>query len=251
MLTGAQTAKRRKAGSRVTAAGTFAGSGLALNADGEEKGKGTGFRKKAGSKRAREERALAAERRLLALEASNTPTHGPDEDDSDIEVEELRETDKDRRQAMMTSMDATEADNLRIGTLADFWGDFILPKRLNVEENGPDDRATRDDGPPRFIHKRVGNATSPSVPERGRAGFEIRLKEHGSLDHTITELRNASVSNSTQNLKVDNVPGRRAVREQIPKWSCLVCTLDNEPDHLACSACATPRGDKHWSRPVP
>ncbi|KAH9959631.1 WLM-domain-containing protein [Russula dissimulans] len=208
MLTGAQTAKRRKAGSRVTAAGTFDGGGQALNADGEEKGRGTGFRKKAGSKRAREERALAAERRLLALQgeaASKTPTHGPDEDDSDIEVEELRETDKDRRQAMMTSMDATEADNLRIGTLVDFWGDFILPKRL----------------------------------------------KHGSQDRTISELRNASVSNSTQNLKVDNVPGRRAVREQIPKWSCLVCTLDNEPDHLACSACATPRGDKHWPRPVP
>jgi len=48
MLTGVQTAKRRKAGSRVTAASTFAGSGQALNADGNEKGTGTGFRKKAG-----------------------------------------------------------------------------------------------------------------------------------------------------------------------------------------------------------
>ena len=48
-LTGAQTAKRRKAGSRITAAGTFNGSGQALNADDEyKKIAGTGFRKKAG-----------------------------------------------------------------------------------------------------------------------------------------------------------------------------------------------------------
>jgi hypothetical protein len=48
MLTGAQTAKRRKAGSRVTTAGTFAGSSQALNADKDEKRTGIGFRKKAG-----------------------------------------------------------------------------------------------------------------------------------------------------------------------------------------------------------
>jgi hypothetical protein len=48
MLTGAQTAKRRKAGSRVATAGTFAGSGQALNADENDKRTGNGFRKKAG-----------------------------------------------------------------------------------------------------------------------------------------------------------------------------------------------------------
>jgi hypothetical protein len=47
-LSGAQTAKRRKAGSRVTTAGAFAGGGQALNADEDEKGTGNGFRKKAG-----------------------------------------------------------------------------------------------------------------------------------------------------------------------------------------------------------
>ena len=69
--TGAQTAKKRKAGARVTAKGTFRGSGRALNddvCDEEQKRAGSGFRRKAGSKRAREERALAAERRLRALQ---------------------------------------------------------------------------------------------------------------------------------------------------------------------------------------
>lgn len=54
----------------MTAKDTFRGSGRALNAevsDEEQKKAGAGFRRKAGSKRAREERALAAERRLRAL----------------------------------------------------------------------------------------------------------------------------------------------------------------------------------------
>jgi hypothetical protein len=46
--TGAQTAKRRKAGSRVTAKDAFGGGGTALNADAEDKKAGAGFRKQAG-----------------------------------------------------------------------------------------------------------------------------------------------------------------------------------------------------------
>lgn len=75
--TGAQTAKKRKAGARVTAKGTFRGSGRALNddvSDEEQKKSGAGFRRKAGSKRAKEERALAAERRLRALQGEGTYT---------------------------------------------------------------------------------------------------------------------------------------------------------------------------------
>jgi hypothetical protein len=65
--TGQQTEKRRKAGSRVKAE-VFSGSGNALN-QGDTSGRGIGFRKQAGSVRAREERALATERRLQALQA--------------------------------------------------------------------------------------------------------------------------------------------------------------------------------------
>ncbi|KAI9512026.1 WLM-domain-containing protein [Russula earlei] len=264
MLTGPQTAKRRKAGSRVTAASTFSGSGQILNADDDEKGKGTGFRKKAGSKRAREERALAAERRLLAMQGegeskTTSPTQDPEEEVSDIDLDELRETDRDRHQAMMTSMDASEADNLRTGTLTDIWRDFILPQRLTGEGDSSGSRAT-EDGPPRVIQTRMGDTpiitSSESTPERRRADLEpskiklgeiaheeLRLVEQESLVHTVDKWRSAPgsrLSNSTRNLiKDDNV-------DQIPKWSCLVCTLDNEPDHLACSACSTPRGDTHW-----
>lgn len=59
----------------MTAKGTFRGSGRALNddvSDEEQKKAGAGFRRKAGSKRAREERALAAERRMRALQGEGT-----------------------------------------------------------------------------------------------------------------------------------------------------------------------------------
>lgn len=67
LYTGAQTAKKRKAGGRVTSKDKFQGQGVALN-EGRQGGEGTGFGKRAGSKKAREERAAAVERRMLALQ---------------------------------------------------------------------------------------------------------------------------------------------------------------------------------------
>jgi hypothetical protein len=106
--------------------------------------------------------------------ASMTPTQGPEEDESDgTDFEELGETDGDRRQTMMTSMDANEADQLRTGTLTDFWGDFILPKHTTGEGRSTGNKETGDDGSPRDTLQRSGNtsvATSAtSAPVRTRA----------------------------------------------------------------------------------
>jgi hypothetical protein len=64
--------------------------------------------------------------------ASTTPMRGQEESDG-IDVEEIRETDKNRRQTTMTSTGALEADQLRTGTLTSFWRDFISPKRPTSE----------------------------------------------------------------------------------------------------------------------
>jgi len=32
------------------------------------------------------------------------------------------------------------------------------------------------------------------------------------------------------------------------KWNCILCTLENQPGHLSCSACNTPRGEQSWSQ---
>ncbi|KAF7330573.1 hypothetical protein MVEN_02497500 [Mycena venus] len=74
--TGRQTAKKRKAGGRVKAQSAFPGEGSLL-AEGalDPKEKGVGFRKQAASKRAREERALAVEKRIKALQAAERRTN--------------------------------------------------------------------------------------------------------------------------------------------------------------------------------
>ncbi|KAI9461719.1 WLM-domain-containing protein [Lactarius psammicola] len=245
MLTGAQTAKRRKAGSRITAAGTFAGRGQALNADEDEKTTGTGFRKKAVSKRAREERAMAAEKRQRALEAS---TNGREEDDSENEIQELHETDQERRQTMMDSMDASEADQLKTGTLSDIWGGFILPKRPPNKVHAVESKATKDGNPPRVNPQGTRNASmhasSPPAPPRGTARPESsrKLPQEQTRNGKRVLGQTASHQERTFGATFPN-PKTRGEIARNPKWSCLVCTLDNEPEHLACSACATPRGD--------
>ncbi|KAI0696703.1 WLM domain-containing protein [Cytidiella melzeri] len=75
--TGCQTTRKHKAGSRVTAQGTFNGVGRALDEHVEDesiKKAGAGFRKQAGSKKAREAHAIAAERWLLALQSQTAGT---------------------------------------------------------------------------------------------------------------------------------------------------------------------------------
>ncbi|PIL35554.1 hypothetical protein GSI_02282 [Ganoderma sinense ZZ0214-1] len=135
--TGPQTTKKRKPGTRVRTKGAFAGStGRALNEDIEDeelKRVGTGFRKQARSKRAREERALAAERRLLALHDRSTKTlatkepsedEGENEEDSDYEW--VAETDQDRRRAVLGSAETSDLDGLKAWQ-RDYSSDFIFP----------------------------------------------------------------------------------------------------------------------------
>lgn len=204
---------------------------------------------------------MAAERRLASLQgegerislcgsvtaepirtAPMTPTQGPEEDESDgTDVEELRETDGDRRLTMMTSMDATEADRLRTGTLTDFWGDFILPKRTTGEGCSTGNKEIGDNGSPRGTLQIAGNtsvATSAtSAPVRTRAdpistkftpAQEFQHEEQDALGNVVAEPHNtldSTTPNSNQNLKVRNK--LRTIREdkQILPWSCLLCTL--------------------------
>jgi hypothetical protein len=175
--------------------------------------------------------------------ASMNPTQDPEEDDSGIDMEELRETDKDRRQAMMTSMNASEANELRTGTLSDFWGDFILPKCSTREGYGTGDNTTGDQESPRGISGRAGTSTSTcTTPAPVRAGHDpesLSLKSrpgkpaqeemwrgaHGSLCHTVDKPLNttdSTLSNSKENLGVGT--GTRK-NQEISKWPCLVCTL--------------------------
>ncbi|KAG6337345.1 hypothetical protein ID866_1718, partial [Astraeus odoratus] len=139
------TAKNRKAGSRVTSTSAFRSVGKALNEglDDHMKVIGTGFRKKAGSKRAREERALAAEKRLQA--GSSTL------EDSDSEGGRFdAETDQDRRQALLESVDDQDLKLLEVQTY-DFSDDFLIPKET------PDSRCPGD-----YTAKDLGFGVTPT-----------------------------------------------------------------------------------------
>ncbi|KAA1467508.1 WLM-domain-containing protein [Dentipellis sp. KUC8613] len=248
---GAQSVKRRKAGSRVTA-DVFKGDGRALNADieGEEKKAGTGFRKQATSKRAREERALATERRLRALQGKAASPEPKVEDTSDDESdgdEEVKETDLDRRKTMLDSVGQSDFDGLKSGTLADFWGNFILPEASKTMASSARPKKTNnaDPSPPRTTARQVkleeitsslGVTADPHTPSSPRSGADN------------TRLSSGAQQTRTQGIAVTRQVGNlRQRQESNPKWSCLVCTLENEAEHLACSACATPRGESAWT----
>lgn len=100
---------------------------------------------------------------------------GQEESDG-IDVEEIRETDRNRRQTTMTSTGAIEANQLRTGTLTSFWRDFISQNaRLVKVEQGIWGRWTTSC---RFTEK-LGTRRSPRLRRH-------RLRGHGrTLFHQI------------------------------------------------------------------
>lgn len=299
--TGVQTAKKRKAGSRVTAKGTFRGSGRAINEDAsgeEQKKSGAGFRKKAGSKRAREERALAAERRLKALQGAAGPSTQPredetDEDEEDSDVEIVEETDQERRRAMLDATAQNDMDNLK-SSQTDFSSDFIFPSTSSTTDEGPScdvqilsrpsatatsgtDESTSRKGKQRVSSEVIdlteetpNGKTAPrkkakrDVPYGNLIEDEMKQRKLESLGLTGTGQRLGGDRKAPlephANVQLNGPASRRARSggqltdsdqhhsKDKCEWNCLVCTLSNAPEHLACVACATPRGESTWAR---
>jgi len=158
---------------------------------------------------------------------------------------------------MMDSMDASEADQLKTGrgTLSDIWSGFILPKRpLDKVPAGE----CGDDGPPRINSQGARNASvhapSSPAPPRGTVSSESSKSRPGKppqeqiRDGKRVLGQTACPQERTFGATFPNPETRGEIARNLT-WSCLVCTLDNELEHLACSACATPRGDTLWQHP--
>ncbi|KAK7047554.1 hypothetical protein VNI00_006322 [Paramarasmius palmivorus] len=251
--TGRQTEKKRKAGSRVTSKYAFEGEGVALN-DGDTSGKGTGKGKQAARRVALVSHALARNepwplnagcrcyRPALHHRPRPRPSkvEEPEQDsDSDDEVEFV-ETDADRRKALL----ASESDPEKSGTLfwRDFDDDFIFTGEGKTGVVPTDDGSTNSGK--RKADEQDLRPAKTTKPKQGKTlGFvkdEIRLRKQESLGMEpgrVNKLgsKPAATMSTTEGASL-----------QVP-WSCLVCTLENEPDHLACSACATPRGEEEWN----
>jgi len=252
-----QTTKKRKAGSRVTSKNAFVGEGSRLATDGA----GSGFRKQAKSKRAREERALAAEKRLKALQ-DQTPVkeEESEEDDSDDEIE-IIETDAERRQTLLNTGEQ-ENDLLRLDK-ATSWKEF--QREFNFGYARHDDNecdlpvASGSTFTTGSTEQKFQKPTpKPVFSRKGKSSSDIGL---GKLVQTEIQVRKReavgmtgpgrTLADSDDDEIVVSEPSRvshilrtnASTSVSQAQWECLVCTLLNEPSHLACAACGTTRGE--------
>ncbi|KAJ7066921.1 WLM domain-containing protein [Mycena amicta] len=207
--TGRQTDKRRNAGGRVTSKSAFVGQGNTLS---DSKGKGTGFGKQAGSKRAREERAEASEKRLRLLSGAQASTsHLEPEDYSEDESNGLLpETDAERRKLLSSDDTSSIADR---GTWKDFETAFLFSAASSSS----------------VVDLSDGISTA-SVPLGNMVQAEIALRKKEVLG--LAPVKGGS-----------RVLGGRGFQQAPadPDWSCKICTLVNKGRFLACDACGTER----------
>ncbi|KIJ25625.1 hypothetical protein M422DRAFT_216668 [Sphaerobolus stellatus SS14] len=181
LRTGAQTVKQRKAGSRVTSKTAFkdTGSGHVLDASVAKGGEGSTFRKKANSRKAREERAAAAARRLLQMQGTAPPSPSkPASEDEDEEEESgsdyeriAPETDRERLERMriwageddLGALKDDDEDDVVLISGANDGGTFAQPpgekekgkKRALEEQDDSEDEITILDADPKAKRRRT------------------------------------------------------------------------------------------------
>jgi hypothetical protein len=176
------------------------------------------------SKRAREERALAAERRMEMLKgwfclalissgdsllasvafissASTSSSRLKSEPTTDSESEsDAEETDQDRRRTMLESIRGQELDEMKAAKY-DFSDDFKLPG-----ETGGDSRSIH------IIERPEAAALTDAQP-----GSSIRPGKHRRVE-------DEEVSVSKKSRK-SGAPRLGKTEDQPDGWNCLVCTL--------------------------
>ncbi|KAJ6494788.1 WLM domain-containing protein [Mycena vitilis] len=255
--TGRQTAKKRKAGGRVTSKYAFSGEGSVL-AEGLDPGdEGTGFGKQAASKRAREERALAAERRIQALQASTSKASRSktvsEDETTEGEVDELEddddsvvgETDAERRQALRGSEPFEDLLGLSETSWRQFEDEFIFngngkpSSKETIELSSDEDDIPVASGSTFVMPPRQKSTTSdskdPKTKDREKSST-LNMVQHEISARKKESLGMAPVKAAS---RVLGGGGRKGHQE--PEWACHMCTLLNKESFLACSACSTPR----------
>ncbi|TDL25486.1 WLM-domain-containing protein [Rickenella mellea] len=254
-LTGAQVPKKRKAGSRVTAQNAFVGSGRSLNegaSDDDAKAVGSGFRKKAGSKRAREERALAAEKRLKLLQGDTKPKSeladsdfGSDNEDGGESEEDNTaredETDDIRRRMMRDMMKDDELDSMR-QFMAEFLAENSSSTKVEgkVECSSEETKGKAKHGTQDLPSDSKASASS-SASQTGSSGRQPKTSSSLGIGNMVKDEISFRKKASLGMIGGRELGSRPADTHRREGWTCAVCTLDNVEDYLACAACNTPR----------
>ena len=201
------------------------------------------------SKRGREERALAAERRLGALmgEASpSQPVSGSESSDDEVEV--VGETDKDRRETLLAAKQVDDVEVLDSVTLwKDFEGDFhfgVKPEGMKLTEpcdlpvasgstytsdGGKTTKARVLDTGKTVVWCLYSLLINPSRIESSRAkATNLKPIGIGKIVQTEVDLRKkeslglAPVKGPGRTL---GGSGKLIPNDLSPTWSCRVCTL--------------------------
>lgn len=171
------------------------------------------------SKRAREERAAAAEQRIQALlgeaSSSSLPMPPAAEDDSGSEGEGGDfETDYDRRRTLLEVIEEKDLDALR-ATALDLGHDFLLPgdefpgvcgntSPCDSTAAGPSKYDFTDSGTSDSQTKTSPNDPISARPEKKRKTSQSKLTFTSHITPTVTE--------ATKGIQDD-------------WWNCIVCTL--------------------------
>ncbi|KIO34704.1 hypothetical protein M407DRAFT_16663 [Tulasnella calospora MUT 4182] len=245
--TGAQTAKKRKPGSRLTK--ELPGQGVKLSDDGGSRGK------QAQSKRAREERALAVERRLKALQGQPGPSVTPQLSDGESEDEKELEPEDDefRRTTMLEAFSAGELEQMRLGPRTTDETQLIgpdsadqMPSEKSLGKRPAEETEVEDT--PQEIEGPSSASISSGLAKRRKTGQSIvkdeiayRNKEKLGMTGPSKKL---GIGKPRQS-KVDDTRGRVAEptssAEITSDWTCAKCTLLNHPDYGRCAACGERR----------
>ncbi|KAG9017194.1 hypothetical protein FRB90_001413 [Tulasnella sp. 427] len=233
--TGAQTAKKRKPGGRLNK--ELPGEGVKLSDEGGSRGK------QAQSKRAREERALAVERRLKALQEQPGPSEpsrsreAENEDEEDFEPED----DDFRRLTMLEAFSAEELDQMRLGSSAT--ANPTSPLKTDKSAQTPSDKSlgkrpaqftAKDDTSPEIIgvsetpldstqakRRKMGKSlvteeiTHRNREKLGMTGPGKRLGTGKTRQATLEEAHGVKAGSS----------GPSTQTRVTAQWTCNTCTL--------------------------
>ncbi|KAG9004594.1 hypothetical protein FRB94_002270 [Tulasnella sp. JGI-2019a] len=245
--TGAQTAKKRKTGTRMTK--PLPGEGAKVSEAGGSKGK------RANSNRAREERALAAEKRMLALQGKvEPPAFGLDDNGEDGDDGEDFEPEDDdlRRLAMNEVMSREELEGLRLCDQQD--------------EHDCKEQQKSEPGPSRLLTTSATSLLTPIGSSQG--SFASRKRKSvldGMIHEEVTKRKRESLGMDGPGKKLgtgnkssgvakdsDTKPVIEATESlggcdgceghESAQWVCGVCTLENHSDYTRCAACGEKRG---------
>ncbi|KAJ6513254.1 WLM domain-containing protein [Mycena sanguinolenta] len=279
--TGRQTAKKRKAGSRVKSQSAFSGEGSSLT-DGALDPKGKGFGKQARSKRAREERALAAEQRIQALqaaerrmktlqanstEASTSKTDEPESgeeneqiDDSrrpstskapwdepesdefdDLDEEELVGETDAERRQALLSSGTSEDTEDMTPFNAKDWKDFDNDFNFTAKHEPIEISSDDDDIPVASGSTFVMQGKPSKDPKPKESKKSTTLGVGNMVQSEISLRKKESLGMAPVKARSRVLGGASRAQETEQSWACHMCTLLNKEGFLACSACATPR----------